>query len=52
MVAAKSLDVRVVQSIASFPVTRNEIADVFDVDETAERVRVGGVVSAGAGIVT
>ena len=52
LVAVKSLDVSVVQSIASFPMTRNEIADVFEVDETAERVRVGGVVSAGARIVT
>lgn len=52
MVVVKSLEVSVVQSMASLPVTRNEIAEVVDVVETAERVTVGGVVSAGAGIVT
>jgi hypothetical protein len=51
-VTVKSLEVNVVQSMDSSPETRNEIADVLDVAETAESVRFGGVVSTGAGIVT
>lgn len=45
-VVVKSLDVSVVQSIASFPVTEKEIVDVVDVELIAANVNVGGVVSA------
>jgi hypothetical protein len=51
-VVEKSAEVRVVQSIGSFPMTV-KLIDAED-DEAAERakVNVGGVVSAGAGMVT
>ena len=45
-VVVKSLDVNVVQSIASLPVTLKDIETDVDGEATAARVNVGGVVSA------